>query len=450
MFRYAEKSLQKWMEKKEKSPLLIRGARQVGKTYLVENLAKRYFEQVFVINFEFMPEYAACFSTLDPHEIIKRFNLLHGGEVRLENSLLFLDEIQQCPEAILALRYFKEKMPELAVIAAGSLLEFVLHDQAFRMPVGRVEFMYLYPLSFKEFLLAIGDQSLVKWIESLELKQTEDSLYPILHEKCLKRVREYCLVGGMPEAIQAYIQNPHSFQEVQNQQSKLLQGYLLDFGKYAKTHIQHRNLQQVFGKLSHQVASQLKYSQLDPDLPSRDVKYALEMLRLAGLCHFIRGTSGAGIPLEALVNEKKLKLVYGDVGLYLRSLYLDPGKMLLEDLSLINEGSVAEQYVAQELLVQKPSFEKGLLYFWARDNKGSQAEVDYLWQWHDQIIPLEVKAGASGWLKSLNLFRETYLSPFGVRISSRPLQWDESQKLWSIPFYLVSELERLLFSGMVT
>jgi predicted AAA+ superfamily ATPase len=444
MFRYAESALQNWMQKKDKSPLLIRGARQVGKTYLVETVAKAHFDQVVVINFEFMPEYGACFSTLDPHEILKRLSLLSGNSIQPDSTLLFLDEIQQCPDAILALRYFKEKLPGLSVIAAGSLLEFVLNDQNFRMPVGRVEFMYLYPLSFKEFLLALGESALVSWIETVHLKDIQEPLYLTLHEKCLKRVREYCLIGGMPEVVKTYAQNPTNFQEVFNQQSKLVQGYILDFGKYAKSNVQHRNLQQIFGKLPHYVTQQLKYSHLHSELSSRDIKFSLEMLRLAGLCHFVWGTSGAGIPLEALVNEKKLKLIYGDVGLYLRGLYFDPGNMLFEDLSMTNEGSIAEQYVAQELLTQTPYFEKGQLYFWARDKSGSQAEVDYLWQWRNQIIPIEVKSGSSGWLKSLNQFRETYQTPCGIRISSRPLEFSEDARLWSIPFYLVSEMSRLL------
>ncbi len=444
MFRYAERYLLEWIQKKEKSPLLIRGARQVGKTYLVETLGRQHFNQMHVINFELMPECTACFSTLDPEEILRRLNLLKGFEIRTEDTLLFLDEVQQCPEAILALRYFKEKMPGLAVIAAGSLLEFTLNDVNFRMPVGRVEFMHMHPLSFKEFLLALGEKSLVSWIESIHIKDTQDPIYPALHEKCLGLLREYCIVGGMPEALRHYVKNRSHIQELQNQQGKLLQGYVLDFGKYAKTNIQHKNLQNIFAKLPQCVGHQVRYHRIDPNLASREIRTSLEMLKLAGLCHFVWGASGAGLPLGATINEKKLKLTYVDVGLYLRALYLDPKTILWEELDLVNEGALCEQFVAQELLVSKPCFEKAQLYFWAREAAGSQAEVDYLWQIHDKIIPIEVKSGASAWLKSLNLFKQIYASPFGVRFSSRHLAWDEAAGLFSIPLYLVSEMDRLL------
>ncbi|MCH9643376.1 MAG: ATP-binding protein [Gammaproteobacteria bacterium] len=438
MYRHAIKQLETWLSNPSRSPLLIRGARQVGKTYLVEQVASTHFNHTMTINFEFQPECIAAFKTLDPKEIISQLQLETGQTIDENNTLLFLDEIQDCPNAILALRYFKEKMPNLAVIGAGSLLEFTLEDEAFRMPVGRVEFLYLYPLDFKEFLIATDQKLLVEWIEQYNHK-TETS--ETIHKKLLKLVREYCYIGGMPEVLNQYISSKNNLTAAQNQQSKLLQAYRLDFGKYAKTKGNHRYLQIVFERLSDIVGHQVNYSKIDPDTPSRDIKHALNMLKLAGLCYYIYSSSGAGIPLAANINYKKFKLLYIDIGLYLRDLKLNLALLNKEDIHLINSGTLAEQFVGQQLIQLYPSFEKAALYFWARNKKSSTAEVDYLWQHHDKIIPIEVKAGATGRLKSLHMFRETYQSPFGIRISSDTFGLHKD--VLSIPFYLVTELERL-------
>lgn len=439
MYRKAIEQLAHWAANPHRSPLLIRGARQVGKTYLVEHCAKNFFEHVITINFEFQPECLSCFESLDPEAIIKKLQLETGQVILKENTLLFLDEIQECPQAILALRYFKEKMPQLPVIAAGSLLEFTLNDENFRMPVGRVEFLYLYPLSFREFLKAIDEDVIIDWIAGVTLG---DTVSPSLHTKCLGLVRDYCFIGGMPDAVKFYRDNRTDFSGIQNQQAKLLQAYNLDFGKYAKTKNQNRFLQIVFDKLSDFVSRQVTYSKIDMDSSSRDIKNALNMLRLAGLCKFIYSSTGEGIPLKANINFKKFKLLYLDVGLYLRDLGLNLSLLNNTDLELINSGALAEQYVGQELLSLSPATEMAQLYFWARDRKSSQAEVDYLYQHGAHVLPVEVKAGATGSLKSLHIFKEAYQSKLGLRISSRSLSLDGG--VLSVPFYLISELDRLL------
>lgn len=449
MLRTTETHLRQWAQKPDllRSPLLIRGARQVGKTYLVEKIGTECFEQVMTINFEQIPKATGCFETLDPVQIIKNLQVLSGKIVTPGKTLLFLDEIQLCPEAILALRYFKEQMPQLAVIAAGSLLEFTLNEESFRMPVGRVEFLYLYPLSFKEFLMALGEIPLVEWIESF-VPSRNNSIPEAIHDKALSLVRDYSIIGGMPEVVAHYVANRLDTNNIQNQQSKLLLGYRLDFPKYAKSKSQQLHLNQVFDQLSQFITQQVTYSKIVPELPSSYIKEALRLLNLAGLCHFVYGSSGAGLPLGANLNSKKVKLLYLDIGLYLRDLKLHPEVLLQKNIELINTGILAEQFVGQTLLTQEPCFEKAQVYFWARDKAASQAEVDYLYQIHDKIIPIEVKAGASKWLKSLHLFKETYQSPFGIRVSSMPTcslgtsEWQED-KVFSIPFYLSSEITRL-------
>jgi predicted AAA+ superfamily ATPase len=451
MQRTAETYLRRWAQKPDslRSPLLIRGARQVGKTYLVEKVGAESFEEVITLNFEQVPKATGCFETLDPIQIIKNLQVLLGRMITPGKALLFLDEIQMCPEAILVLRYFKEQLPELAVVAAGSLLEFTLNDESFRMPVGRVEFLYLYPLSFKEFLLALEEKPLVEWIESF-VPSEKNTIPEAIHDKALSLVRDYSMIGGMPEVVAHYINNRLDTQEFQNQQGKLLLGYRLDFPKYAKSRKQQLHLNQVFDHLSQFIAEQVTYSKIAPELTSAYTKEALRLLKLAGLCHFIYGSSGAGIPLGANQNPKKLKLLYLDIGLYLRDLKLHPETLLQKKIDLINSGVLAEQFVGQELLTQEPLFENAELYFWARDKTASQAEVDYLCQIHDKIIPIEVKAGASKHLKSMHLFKETYQSPFGIRISSLPgcsletPEWKED-RVFSIPLYLTSEVKRLGF-----
>ena len=452
MFRTAEIYLEQWAKKPDtlRSPLIIRGARQVGKTYLVEKIGKNCFEQILTVNFEQLPKAVSCFGNLDPVEIIKNLQMLLGQAITPGKTLLFLDEIQVCPESILALRYFKEKMPNLAVIAAGSLLEFTLNDESFRMPVGRVEFLYLYPLSFKEFLLALGEQPLAEWIESFSLS-VDNSIPEAIHDKALSLVREYSVIGGMPEVVEHYIANRLDRTEFQNQQGKLLLGYRLDFPKYTKSNHRLMHMSQVFDRLSSFITQQVTYSKIVPELSSTYIKEALHLLNLSGLCHFVYGSSGAGLPLGANINLKKLKIIYLDIGLYLRDLKLHSEILLQKNIELINSGTLAEQFVGQALLTQAPYFEKAQLYFWARDKQGSQAEVDYICQAHDQIIPIEVKTGASKWLKSMLLFKSTYHSPFGIRVSSLPgcslnnVSWKED-KILSIPFYLSSEINRLSLS----
>jgi len=440
VLRNAEQYLLRWLKRVDRSPLLIRGARQVGKTYLVEQFGKQHFPQLVIINFELMPDCIDCFTSLDPVVIIQSLQVVTGLTIDPKNTLLFLDEIQDCPNAIMALRYFKEKMPALAVIAAGSLLEFTLNDESFRMPVGRVEFLYLYPLSFKEFLLALGETHVVNWIESVTLG---DALLSPIHEKCLKLVKEYCLVGGMPEVVAHYVKNRESLIELQTLQSKLLQGYRLDFGKYAKTKIQHGHLQRVFNRLSDCIGQTVKYSTINADYPARDIKHALSLLHLAGLCHFIYVSSGSGIPLGANINEKKFKLLYLDTGLYLRDLRIDSLLFQQQELMLINSGILAEQFVGQQLLTLCEEFESAQLYFWSREERNSQAEVDYLWQFQNKILPIEVKSSTEGRLRSLKMFCDTYHSDYGIRICAAPLSF-ENNSLLSIPFYLVSEMNRLL------
>ena len=233
MKRHLLDKLLAWKQSDTHLPIILRGARQVGKTHLVTTLGQEHFEHFVPLNFELDPELAACFSSLSPQSIIRAIELVINQRIVLGKTLLFLDEVQECPQALMALRYFKEQLPELHIIAAGSLLEFTLQAETFRMPVGRVQFFHLGPLTFKEFLYAKGENALVEYIESYSWQT--DTLAPV-HNKLLDLVREYTVVGGMPAVVAEYVKEV-SWQAAQDQQSILLSIYQNDFGKYGMSPI---------------------------------------------------------------------------------------------------------------------------------------------------------------------------------------------------------------------
>jgi hypothetical protein len=417
-------------------PLLLRGARQVGKSYTVERFGRENFEHCVVVNLEQRPEYKTCFETLDPMEIINSIELVTGQVVRPGKTLLFIDEIQECPQAILALRYFKEQMPELHVIGAGSLLEFALNDPNFRMPVGRIQFLPMRPLSFAEFLSASGHEQLREHLSTIHVR---DPISEIIHQKLLSLVREYVALGGMPAVISSYLETK-SLLQCQEIQTAILSTFRGDFGKYAPR-IQHEHLQTIFSKAPGLIAQWIKYAKLDPDTSTRVLKGALQKLCNAGIISLVYATAASGLPLITHMNEKKFKLLFLDIGLVKRSCNLDLELLFREDLLLINGGALAEQFVGQELLAYTGRDDMNHLFFWTRQEKNSSAEVDYILPIDSHILPIEVKAGAAGTLRSLKLFLDEKHLPFGVRISQAPFSYTD--RVLSIPLYLMEQLPRL-------
>jgi len=437
MYREIEKELIFWKAQQDRYPLIIRGARQVGKSYLVESFGKNNFQNCVVVNFEFQPKLKECFQTLNPSEIINKLQLLLGVQITDDKTLLFLDEIQECPEAITALRYFKEKRPNLAVISAGSLLEFALRSPNFKMPVGRVHFIYLEPMSFSEYLAATGNKQLRQFLSEVELT---DSIDAAIHEKLLELLRGYFIVGGMPAALKEYLAN-NDLLSCQRIQTAILQTYRSDFGKYAKIS-QHQYLQKVFDMTPRLVGQRIKYSTIDPDTRSRDLKNALNLLTLSGIVKPIYLTRASGIPLGAQINERKFKLNFLDIGLMQNSCGLQ-GKLSVEkDLMQINAGGAAEQFIGQELTAYSVKHQSHHLYFWAREEKNSMAEVDYVISIGSEIFPVEVKSGKEGKLKSLRMFIEGKKSKLGIRFSQDKLSYFD--KILSVPLYMVEQLPRLI------
>ena len=360
-----------------------------------------------------------------------QIELLSKQKITAGKTLLFLDEIQQCPRALQSLRYFKEKLPELHLIAAGSLLEFAIHDEEFSFPVGRVQFARLYPLSFEEYLDACGDGTLREALATYNWGLPPPQA---IHNYLLNRVKEYFIVGGMPASINSFL-TTHSLLEAKYTQKALWDAFEADFGKYAKKS-QHRHLKKIFTEVPRLIGDHVKYSRIDPELPNpaRDMKHAIELLRKAGLLHPIYATGAGGLPLLSGIKETIFKLLFLDIGMVEQVMDIDP------DHSQLMTGPLAEQFVGQEILATSDPFLDTKLFFWDREN--SSAEVDYLLPHRGKIYPIEVKAGKAGKLKSLHLFIQEKKAPFGIKISQEPLE--ARKEILSIPFYLTAHLPRLI------
>lgn len=437
MKRFIFQSLMQWKNRPGRMPLLVRGARQTGKTYAIEALGSQCFSNCIIINFEKEVRYKSCFKTRDVKQIIQEVELFSNQRIIPGESLLFLDEIQECPDAIETLRYFFEDMPALHVIGAGSLLEFTLGKENFHMPVGRVEFLYLYPMTFMEMLQTLQQDLLLDFLQGITIK----TKIPLsIHQKCLELLRLYFITGGMPQALAQYTQQNNLLQ-CRKIQTALLSTYRDDFGKYA-TLIQKQYCERVFEKAPNLICQHFKYTDIDPDMDGRSLKTAIQLLFKANVIWPIYYSSATGLPLSATQVEKRYKLLFLDVGLVQAAHPIAPEFLLHHDLIQINRGVITEQFVGQHLLTLQPNDDRAKLFYWQRDSKGSQAEIDYVISVDDKIIPLEVKAGKSGWLKSLKLFMESHQSCVGIKLSQEEFNTDTA--IWSVPLYLVEQLPNLI------
>jgi len=442
MKRSVDPILKQWKDSRIRQPLLVRGARQVGKTYSVTDFGRRAFENIVIVNFEERPELSRCFSDFDPKGIIDSLSILTRKSIFPGQTLLFLDEIQECPKAITALRYFYEKLPELHVIGAGSLIEFALRAEDFRMPVGRVQSVYMYPMSFEEFLAAVGEERLLNHIRTVDLKA---GLAPVIASRLEEVFRQYLLVGGMPRVVDAFREKV-LIGELQRLQPGLIRTYTDDFAKYAST-AKHKYLKEVYVSAPKMVGRRYKYSHVNPNIEAKFLKESIGLLCDARLLFKICHASGAGVPLLATMNERKFKIAFLDVGLMQNALGIQNAIILDDVIMQINAGSIAEQVVAQELLAYADPYADEKLHFWAREARGSNAEVDFLIEIDGMPIPVEVKAGARGSLKSMRLFLMEYpKTPVGIRYSMHELSYFD--QILSIPLTMVSQTKRLLRSCM--
>lgn len=426
-----------WKKDQWKKPLIFRGARQVGKTYLIREFGKREYPEFTEINFERNPEYKEFFKELNPVEIINKISLYTGRKINTPGHLLFLDEIQECPEAIMSLRYFYEECPEVNIISAGSLLEFILESEDFKMPVGRVQFLYLYPLSFGEFLEAVDGQGKRKYLED---RENLEKIPEAVHNKLNEYIRKYFIIGGMPGVLQEYLRSGDVLR-CQKLQRSIIETYLDDFAKYSKNS-QHKYLKKVFHSVPGMTGRKYVYANVDSAVKSRELKSALETLEMAGVVKKVTRVTGPGYPFENHADEKYFKVIFLDIGLFHAILNIYPETVSASDLSSVFRGAAAEQFVGQELIANADSEIRSSLYYWARDAKGSMAEIDYLYSIKNKIVPVEVKSGSNGHLKSLQLFMNKYSVEKGIKIAQ--IRYSDDGRIISFPFYEIENLDNFL------
>ncbi|MFN8255490.1 MAG: AAA family ATPase [Bacteroidales bacterium] len=451
MNREIEQSLLEWKLRPNRKPLILRGARQVGKTFTVEQFAKAHFENHVKINLEEKPEMRQLFDQNDAKLIVNQIAVILDIDISAGKTLLFIDEIQTYPKAIQTLRYFYEQMPDLHILAAGSLLDFALNDMQYSMPVGRVEFCYMYPMNFSEFLLANSQIRLVEYIQNFNF-QEEFSL--VIHQKILEYLRLYFFIGGMPEAVRIYIETG-KFTEVERIHSNIITSLIYDFAKYG-TRKQQENMTTVLLYTASNVGRKIKYVNIDKETRSTFLKEAFYRLELSRVIHLVRHTNVSGVPIDDFINNDIFKPIFLDIGLVNHI-----GKIQLIDIENLitkNEGMLAEQFVGQELIATgKPWFDNKLFY-WMREEKNSNAETDYIFQHNNTLYPVEVKAGKTGTLKSMHIYLYEKKLNTGIRfnldlptigefsISLKNMKTEDTlhYKLISLPLYFCFVLPQIL------
>ncbi len=412
MNRDAFRSLSEWADAPDRKVLLIRGARQVGKTYAVRELGRR-FDHFLEINFEKQKQVQEFFSdSLDPAPIVRKLSAFFATPIEAGKTLLFFDEIQACPNAISSLRFFYEDMPDLHVVAAGSLLEFALGEIP-SMGVGRISSFFMYPMSFSEFMEALGDKAVLEMAMESDFSQPVDEPF---HTRLVDRLREYLLLGGLPEVVKTYART-QDIRTAQTRLDDLIVTIKDDFAKY-KDRAPVARLTEVFESLVFQAGNKFKYSEIASGSSAAILGDALNLLVSAGIAYKIHHSSARGLPLGAQANPRRFKAVLFDVGIHQRLLGLDLSSFLLaRDFKAINRGHVAEAFVAQELLAYANPSRKPALHYWHREARSSNAEVDYVIQAGDTMLPIEVKAGTKGQMQSLRLFMAERGLSKGIRIS---------------------------------
>jgi predicted AAA+ superfamily ATPase len=430
--RHIDSYLEDWKDSINRKPLLVRGARQVGKSSAIRHLGER-FKYFVEINLERQKNVKTLFGeNLDVKKLCSQLSAIYSTPIIPGETLLFIDEIQESQRAISSLRYFYEDLPELHVIAAGSLLEFTLKELP-SFGVGRIRSMYMYPFSFDEFLNA---QGLAMQVDYKKNEADCDHPLPIpLHEELISQLRSFYLVGGMPEAVKVWMQTA-DYNECAVVHNDILDTYQDDFKKY-KTRISPLLLSQVLKSAALQAGEKFVYSQVSNSADITAVKDALSLLTLAGLIIPVTHTAANGIPLGAEINEKFRKFLFLDVGLMQSLLGIQPqGILITDEIDFVNKGGLSEIFAGLELVKYANYLKKAELFYWQRMERNAQAEVDYVISRKGKIYPIEVKAGTSGSMQSMYKFIELKGCGYGIRTSLEPFSSYEKVKV--IPLYALS------------
>lgn len=449
--RSIDSMLLEWKNSNSLKPLLLRGARQVGKSSAVQHLAES-FEYYIEVNFEKRPELADLFSRVrDVHELAGNLGVLYGTPVIPGKTLLFLDEIQNSQDAIKSLWAFKEDYPDLHVVAAGSLLEFTLKDLP-SFGVGRIRSLFVYPFSFDEFLMAEGKS---EWVRAKQEADSGHPLFSALHNEIVQHYRTFLMVGGMPASVSAWVQT-HDYRQCQTELDDIQLTYYDDFAKYAKK-VDPTLLRNTLQSVILQIGNKFTYSRVEGSYRAEEVKRALGLLCDAGVIKRVSHTSGNGLPLGAGINDKFRKYIYLDSGLLLRILDMDlGGARMLTDMivagsaeDLVNKGGLSEMVLGWEMIKYNNPRSQHDLYYWENTAEGARSEVDYIIARDLKVLPIECKAGISGKMKSLHLFmRQKHLNDavrcslenFSLLESLDKQDGNEQRRIRIFPLYAISNL----------
>ena len=432
MYRIAIEKLLKWKESKHRKPLIIEGARQVGKTWLMKEFGRLYYEDTVYINLDSNSRMSELFaSDLDTSRLLIGLELYAGRKINPEHTLLIFDEVQEVPRALSSLKYFYENAPEYHIVCAGSLLGIALHEGT-SFPVGKVDFLKLYPLSYGEFLMAIGKEQYAKLLEDKDYQMITS-----FKQTYIDALRYYYFIGGMPEAVQSFADD-NDFNEVRNIQKRILAAYEQDFSKHAPIEIVPK-IRMLWNSIPSQLAKENKkfiYGLIREGSRAKDYEAAIMWLSDCGLVHRISRVNAAGMPLKAYEDLKAFKLFVLDIGLLgcMSGLHqqtlLDGNELFVEF-----KGALTEQYVCQQL----ENLDNLAVYYYTND-KGS-CEVDFVVDTGEQIIPIEVKAEVNLRGKSLRVYHEKYNPKISVRTSMA--DYKEDDWLINLPLYAIDNIAEL-------
>jgi predicted AAA+ superfamily ATPase len=454
--RWVNERLDRWLGASDRRPIVLRGARQVGKTWLVRDLARRAGRDLVEVNLERDPTFRRYFASNDPSVILGELSLALNRTVQPEGSLLFLDEIQAAGELLGTLRWFYEAMPELPVLAAGSLLEFTLADHDFSMPAGRIAFLQVEPMGFVEYLLAHGQRRLA---DTLEAWRPGRDLSVAAHDGATQWFHRYAMVGGMPAAVAADVDGtpPRAIRDLQRD---LVATYRADFAKYSGR-MDRDVLDAVLLAIARSLGSKLVYARVGPGVKQHQAKRGLELLAAARLCHVVRHTAANGLPLGSETKDNPRKAVLVDVGIFhalagTPAAEAFPGR---ESLTPDMRGQLADQLAGQQLrLLDTGAGDGPELFFWKREG-GRPGEVDYVAPIEGRVVPVELKSGAAGSMKSLHQFMfdkgldlavRSDINPPGMQdIRMRTTRGDAVRyRLLGVPLYLLWNLPVLVAASI--
>lgn len=434
MQRTAILKLKEWKESKNHKPIIIEGARQVGKTWLMKEFGKQYYEQVVYLHFDNNQKLTALFENdYEIPRLIESFEILSGIKINPDNTLIIFDEIQECPRALTSLKYFYENAPEYDIIAAGSLLG-LMHHEGTGFPVGKVSFLNLYPMNFFEFARALGEEKLIELIEKKDFQ-----MITVFKNDFEKLVKMYCYIGGMPEVVQNFVDN-RNYKKVREIQKNILASYENDFSKHVSSNTVEK-IRMLWRAIPSQLAKENKkfiYNVIKTGARAKEYELALLWLKDAGLVYQVNRIKKPDLPLIAYQDLDAFKLFIVDVGLLSALTNLDV-KTILEKTQIFEEfkGAIAEQYVYQQL----KSVDDIPIYYWSNDS--SRSEIDFVIQLGEYVIPVEVKAEKNLKAKSLNNFIQEYKSKKSVRTSLTDYKLNDNN-LYDIPLYAITNIVEII------